>query len=161
MNELQHISEKDHGPVLVTLNPPFEPKTDLVAGRYKYEHPVLDSAAISAQKKMKTIQHVRGISFAGAWLKYGFHEDGFTSGLHAAVGIVQGDSNLAGTIRPPFEISPADREPEVPHVATLFDLLEGTGLRVCLAYSLSFCLSVVRWAFCTFLGLDLSHVDRP
>lgn len=44
MNDLQHISEKEHGLVLVTLNPPFEPRDDLVAGRYKYEHPVLDSA---------------------------------------------------------------------------------------------------------------------
>lgn len=44
MNELQHISEKDYGPVLVTLNPPNQPRKELVAGSYKYDHPVLDSA---------------------------------------------------------------------------------------------------------------------
>ena len=47
MNDLQHLPEKDHGPVLVTLNPPFEPQSDLIAGKYKYEHPVLDSAVRS------------------------------------------------------------------------------------------------------------------
>lgn len=40
MNDLQHIDEKLHGPVLVTLNPPFEPATNF--GEYNYEHPVLD-----------------------------------------------------------------------------------------------------------------------
>ena len=50
MNDLQHLPEKDHGPVLVTLNPPFEPQSDLIAGKYKYEHPVLDSAVRSNSK---------------------------------------------------------------------------------------------------------------
>jgi len=31
------------------------------------------------------IQNTRGISYCGAWTKYGFHEDGFSSGLSAAV----------------------------------------------------------------------------
>lgn len=30
------------------------------------------------------IQNQRGISYAGAWTKYGFHEDGFSSGLKVA-----------------------------------------------------------------------------
>ena len=41
MNELQHIPMKKHGPVLVTLNPPFDPDPELVAGKYKYDHPIL------------------------------------------------------------------------------------------------------------------------
>lgn len=43
MNDLQHIPEVTTGPVLVTLNPPFEPQEDLIQGRWAYEHPVLDS----------------------------------------------------------------------------------------------------------------------
>ena len=33
---------------------------------------------------MHEIQNKRGIQFAGAYLRYGFHEDGFTTGLQAA-----------------------------------------------------------------------------
>lgn len=40
MNLLQSIPEKDFGPVLVTLNPPFEPKPELVSDEYWYEHPL-------------------------------------------------------------------------------------------------------------------------
>jgi hypothetical protein len=43
MNDLQHFSEKKHGPVLVTLNPPTEPLAETVVGCYHYDHPVLDA----------------------------------------------------------------------------------------------------------------------
>lgn len=43
MNDLQHFNEREHGPILVTLNPPFEPSKDLTIGRYKYDHPLLDA----------------------------------------------------------------------------------------------------------------------
>lgn len=42
---------------------------------------------MKAQALMPSIQNIRGISYAGAWLKYGFHEDGFTSGLRAALAL--------------------------------------------------------------------------
>ncbi|EED79173.1 predicted protein, partial [Postia placenta Mad-698-R] len=84
MNELQHISEEIYGPVLVTLNPPFDPDPETLGGRYEYDHPVLGIKAVRAQQELSTIQNKRGISFVGAWTKYGFHEDGFTSGLRAA-----------------------------------------------------------------------------
>lgn len=83
MNDLQSIPYNKYGAVLVTLNPPFEPEASKVAGRYKYDHPVLDAQAILLQSRMGRIQGMRGISYAGAYLRYGFHEDGFTSGLRA------------------------------------------------------------------------------
>lgn len=43
MNDLQHLPESRYGPILVTLNPPFEPDEDKIAGRWKYDHPVLDT----------------------------------------------------------------------------------------------------------------------
>ncbi|TEB20132.1 FAD/NAD(P)-binding domain-containing protein [Coprinellus micaceus] len=87
MNDLQHISETKYGPVLVTLNPPFHPDPEKTRGWWKYDHPVLDAKAVEAQYLMPTIQNRRSITFAGAWLKYGFHEDGFTSGLLAACAV--------------------------------------------------------------------------
>jgi hypothetical protein len=38
-----------------------------------------------SQEQLPRIQNRRGISYAGAWTKYGFHEDGFSSGLKVAV----------------------------------------------------------------------------
>jgi predicted NAD/FAD-binding protein len=116
MNELQHLPEKNHGLVFATLNPPFEPSPKTVFGRFKYEHPVIDSRAVTLQEEMKSIQNTRGISYAGAWLGYGFHEDGFTSGLRAVV------DNFPD-VKVPYDIQYADREPELPWITSLFDLL--------------------------------------
>jgi predicted NAD/FAD-binding protein len=43
MNHLQHIDENSNGPVLVTLNPPFEPRAELVVDQTSYEHPVMSA----------------------------------------------------------------------------------------------------------------------
>jgi predicted NAD/FAD-binding protein len=84
MNTLQHISEEIFGLVLVTLNPLHNPNPDYVQGRYTYSHPLYNSAAIRSQSLLPRIQNTRGISYCGAWTKYGFHEDGFSSGLQVA-----------------------------------------------------------------------------
>ncbi|KAK5661430.1 hypothetical protein OQA88_11330 [Cercophora sp. LCS_1] len=84
MNILQHIPRDALGDVLVTLNPLHEPDPAKVQGRYTYRHPLYTPAAIRAQKRLPEIQNKRGISYAGAWTKYGFHEDGFSSGLFVA-----------------------------------------------------------------------------
>lgn len=85
MNLLQHISESKYGPVLVTLNPLFPPDPRLVQGIWEYSHPLYNSGAIRAQSFLPRIQNVRGISYCGAWTKYGFHEDGFSSGVNVAM----------------------------------------------------------------------------
>ncbi|KAI0882400.1 amine oxidase [Annulohypoxylon maeteangense] len=84
MNILQHIPKEGFGDVLVTLNPIQEPKPETIQGRYSYSHPLYTPDAIRAQQALPKIQNTRGISYAGAWTKYGFHEDGFSSGIHAA-----------------------------------------------------------------------------
>lgn len=68
--------------VLVTLNPLHPPKA--AQGSWTYHHPLYNAAAIRSQKLLPRIQNTRGISYAGAWTKYGFHEDGFSSGLKVA-----------------------------------------------------------------------------
>lgn len=84
MNMLQHIPRDTFGDVLVTINPLKEPKPESVQGRYLYSHSIYDSAAVRAQQALSRIQNTRGISYAGAWTRYGTHEDGFTSGLYVA-----------------------------------------------------------------------------
>ncbi|KAK3315251.1 amine oxidase [Apodospora peruviana] len=84
MNILQYIPQQTFGDVLVTLNPLHEPDPKTVQGTYSYEHPLYNPAAVRAQQRLPNIQNKRGISYAGAWTKYGFHEDGFSSGLYVA-----------------------------------------------------------------------------
>jgi len=66
-------------PVVVTLNPPFEPDPRLVIDEYEYAHPLLDAKAIDAQRALASLQGRRGTWYAGAWTGYGFHEDGLAS----------------------------------------------------------------------------------
>ncbi|CAE6450754.1 unnamed protein product [Rhizoctonia solani] len=105
MNHLQHISESNYGPVLVTLNPPFEPRPELIVDQSLYEHPVMSAQSIAAQAELHKIQSTRGISYAGAWTKYGFHEDGFASGLRAAASLPIPGLKL----QLPFSIASPDR----------------------------------------------------
>lgn len=82
MNKLQNIDPAR--PLFVTLNPVREPDERLVFGRYSYDHPQFDSAAIAAQRLLPTLQGRNRSWFCGAWTGYGFHEDGLRSGLAVA-----------------------------------------------------------------------------
>lgn len=75
-------------PIFVTLNPILMPKEELVFQEIHYSHPVFDVAAVQAQARLEALQGSNGIYLAGAWMKYGFHEDGHTSGLNCAKAIV-------------------------------------------------------------------------
>ena len=61
-------------PYLVTLNPPEEP-SDIV-NVWRNSHPIPSPGAAKATKDFGTIQGKRGVWFCGAYLGYGFHEDG-------------------------------------------------------------------------------------
>lgn len=71
--------------VFVSLNPirPIDPSRVLQA--FDYEHPVFDLAAIEAQSQVPDLQGRSRTWFAGAWMGYGFHEDG----LRAAQSVVR------------------------------------------------------------------------
>ena len=81
INMLQPIPIKS--PVIVTLNPIREIRPDRIVKSIKYSHPLFDRAAIEAQKKISKIQGRGGIFFAGAWMRYGFHEDGIWAARQA------------------------------------------------------------------------------
>ncbi|EKG11131.1 Amine oxidase [Macrophomina phaseolina MS6] len=84
MNILQHIPVSEFGHVLVTMNPPHMPKPELTQAAIQYAHPLYTAAAVKSQELLPKIQGKRGIWYAGAWTGYGFHEDGFTSGINVA-----------------------------------------------------------------------------
>jgi predicted NAD/FAD-binding protein len=85
MNLLQHIPTSKFGHVLVTLNPLHRPDPKTIQGEWTYHHPLYNAAAIRAQSLLPRIQNTAGVSYTGAWTKYGFHEDGFSSGLKVAM----------------------------------------------------------------------------
>ncbi|GAB7366877.1 hypothetical protein MBLNU230_g1239t1 [Neophaeotheca triangularis] len=85
MNTLQHLPTSSYSDVLVTLNPPHPPSPSLTQGTYTYRHPLYTVAAVRAQNRLPSIQGKRAVSYAGAWTSYGFHEDGFSSGLRVAI----------------------------------------------------------------------------
>jgi len=82
LNQLQALPFQT--PVIVTLNPMEEPAPHATLGRYAYEHPLLDLAAVDAQARLPELQGQRRTWFAGAWTGYGFHEDGLKSALRVA-----------------------------------------------------------------------------
>ncbi|RYE88631.1 MAG: FAD-dependent oxidoreductase [Hyphomicrobiales bacterium] len=82
MNELQPLATTTN--LFVTLNPMHDFAPGTVQRVIDYEHPLFDAEAVAAQSDMWRIQGVRRSWFAGAWLGYGFHEDGLQAGLEVA-----------------------------------------------------------------------------
>ena len=74
--------------VVVSLNPVRGIDPSKVLGEYDYAHPVFDLAAIKAQSQLPSLQGQQNTWYAGAWMGYGFHEDGFKAGRDAASGIL-------------------------------------------------------------------------
>jgi predicted NAD/FAD-binding protein len=77
MNQLQHVPHDT--PLFVTLNPIKSIADQYVYDRHTFFHPVFDRSAIEGQQELKTIQGKNGLWFCGAYLRYGFHEDGIWS----------------------------------------------------------------------------------
>jgi uncharacterized protein len=77
INKLQPLPIKD--PVIVTLNPivPIDP--DKVWKTIEYEHPIFNSESVRQQSEIMKWQGEGNLYFSGAWMRYGFHEDGILS----------------------------------------------------------------------------------
>jgi len=97
LNRLQPLPFEQ--PVVVSLNPVSPIAPERILGQYDYAHPVFDLAAIEAQKRMPQLQGQQHTWFAGAWMGYGFHEDGLKAGLSVARALLtrigQGDGAQA------------------------------------------------------------------
>jgi len=85
LNKLQPLPFQT--PVLLTLNPMHEVDADKVLRVIDYEHPVFDARAATAQASLREAQGTNGTWFCGAWMGYGFHEDGLKSGQMVAQSI--------------------------------------------------------------------------
>ncbi|KAF2759041.1 FAD/NAD(P)-binding domain-containing protein [Pseudovirgaria hyperparasitica] len=96
MNKVQRIPMPGQlgspGRVLVSMNPPRIPA--FTQSSQVYYHPLLTAESLSAVDRLCEINGRSSVSFAGAWIGLGFHEDGFASGAHAAEMIVRGRENV-------------------------------------------------------------------
>jgi uncharacterized protein len=79
MNSLQPIPQDD--PLFVTLNSNRPIHDKLIHDVVTFRHPVYDLAALSAQSHIRAMNGTRGTWFCGAWMRNGFHEDGFASAV--------------------------------------------------------------------------------
>jgi predicted NAD/FAD-binding protein len=128
MNILQHIPVSDFSNVLVTLNPKTPPMPSLTQATCEYQHPLYNGRTVAAQIELENIQGKRGIWYAGAWTGYGFHEDGFSSGMRVGL-------RLGGDV--PWEVKDAKFSRGIKpilgwqdHMARLMILVLQTWIRV-------------------------------
>ena len=88
MNELQGCSDKVN--YFVSLNAEVPPAD--VHKTIDYEHPLFDLPAIAAQTEVPALNEPNGRTFfAGAWTRFGFHEDGLLSAVNVCEKLLGGD----------------------------------------------------------------------
>jgi predicted NAD/FAD-binding protein len=117
MNLLQSLPRRQN--LFVTLNPRREPDPARVIGRYIYDHPLFDTAALDAQRRLWSLQGVGGIWYCGAHFGAGFHEDGLQSGLAAAEHL---SADQATPVRRPWSV--ADESGRI-HITAPFEPTAG------------------------------------
>ena len=79
MNQLQDLNTSLN--LFVSLNPFKMPKKSLIHKKIIYEHPIFNKNTNQAQIQINDIQGKDNIYYVGAWLGYGFHEDGISSAV--------------------------------------------------------------------------------
>ena len=78
MNTLQTLPTSKN--LFVSLNTEKNISPKKILKTMSYYHPFFDFKACKAVSKLKQTQGENNLWFAGAWMGYGFHEDGFCSG---------------------------------------------------------------------------------
>ncbi|MFL2790326.1 MAG: NAD(P)/FAD-dependent oxidoreductase [Paracoccaceae bacterium] len=82
MNRLQGLDKSTN--FFVSLNPREKIEPSKVYYETEYSHPQFDLNSLDAQSEILKIQGNGGIWYVGAWLGYGFHEDGLMSAIKIA-----------------------------------------------------------------------------
>ena len=93
MNCLQPIPEED--PLFVTLNSRAPIDERLIYDVTTFRHPVYDLAALAAQGTIRAMNGDNATWFCGAWMKNGFHEDGYASAMDVVEAIAARDAEAA------------------------------------------------------------------
>lgn len=83
LNTLQHLPA-DAPVVMETLNRHREPAPGTTLAQLSFDHPMYTAGAIAAQQRLPQIQGADRLYYAGAWTRYGFHEDGILSAVRVA-----------------------------------------------------------------------------
>ncbi|TVP72443.1 MAG: FAD-dependent oxidoreductase [Rhodobacteraceae bacterium] len=83
MNSLQPVIAQDD-PMFVTLNANHPVREACIYDTYSFDHPVYDTAALAAQSAVRDFNGTNRTWFCGAWMRNGFHEDGFASAVDVA-----------------------------------------------------------------------------
>ena len=87
MNILQGIESLE--PFVVSLNQRDQIDPDKILAVMNYQHPVYTHEMVSAQKRRHEINGHNRSWFCGAYWGFGFHEDGFRSGLDVAEALLE------------------------------------------------------------------------
>jgi len=82
MNRLQSFD--DPADTLVSINPTRPPREDLVIRRDRVRHPTFSADALATQPELDRLNGPRRTFYAGAWQRWGFHEDGLWSAVRVA-----------------------------------------------------------------------------
>jgi predicted NAD/FAD-binding protein len=83
MNILQRFQSPENFLVSLNLDSAIDPKT--ILGKWTYDHPMYTLGAVHAQARWGEISRLdRRTHFAGAYWRFGFHEDGVKSGVRVA-----------------------------------------------------------------------------
>jgi len=93
MNRLQGVS--DHTNYFVSINGAHAVNPAKILRTISYEHPLFDLAAAKAQTEIPALntaaKNHTETYFAGAWQRYGFHEDGLLSAVNLATQLLGRD----------------------------------------------------------------------
>lgn len=79
INSLQPVPMDD--PHFVTLNTKRTIREECIYDQTVLRHPVYDLEALAAQDTVRAMNGANGTWFCGAWMRHGFHEDGYASAV--------------------------------------------------------------------------------
>jgi predicted NAD/FAD-binding protein len=82
LNRLQAIDSSKE--FCVTVNPNREPRGETLLNEAEFSHPRYTFTTLKGQDLLRRINGERHTFFAGAYMGYGFHEDGYAAGREVA-----------------------------------------------------------------------------